>query len=72
MDADMARRITAFVTVAAPVSIIAFDVLMLAFFGSQTTITSVVRGWSVKSIWPEVVFILGAVGLYVHFFRNWL
>lgn len=68
---DNARRFVAACCLVAPCFVVIFDGMLLRFFGHNATITGVVRHWSSYSKWPEVLYIVGVVLLYYHFFRNW-
>ncbi len=64
--------LTAYLIVLGPIAYILYDLLIWFCFGYHPTITGVIRTWNTYSSWPEVVFVLGAVVLYGHFFRKWL
>ena len=55
----------------APILILALDWLVYEYWGYAYTITGVVRSWSKNNPWPEFIFIISAVILYTHLFRNW-
>ena len=64
------RDFTAYFILLAPLAILATDCFVWIRFGTEATITGVVRGWAEKSDWPEVVFVVGVVVLYYHLFRD--
>lgn len=65
------RQITTLFIITAPVLILFCDWLAYRYCGYEATITAVVRDWHAKSSWPEVIFLLGCVVLYLHLFRDW-
>ncbi len=67
-----AKEFTAAVIVGAPILLILYDVAAYLIFGDAATITEVVRDWNEVSAWPLAIFVLGAVALYLHLFRDWL
>ncbi len=69
---EFARQVSAFVAIATPLIVIFYDAFVFFAFGVQATITDVIREWNMKSAWAEAIYVLGAVGLWLHFFRRWL
>ncbi len=69
---EFARQVSAIVTVGAPLVVIFYDAFVFLAFGVQATITDVIREWNGKSSWAEAIYVIGAVGLYLHLFRRFL
>lgn len=65
----MLREVVAWFVLVTPLLIIVADV-MIWFSDPYATITMVVRSWAMDSVWPETVYVLGTLVLYLHFFRN--
>lgn len=68
----MAKHITSWVVILGPIVVLGLDWLVFRFFGYEATITGVVRTWAEKSAWPEAVYLLGALVLYLHLYRKFL
>lgn len=66
------RDITAWFILIAPLVILTMDGIVWWFCSSGCTITGVVREWAMESPWPEALYVLGVVVLYLHLFRGWL
>lgn len=63
------KELVGWLILVGPVLILLADIVIW-LVNAEDTITSVVRGWAYKSPWPEIVYVLGSVTLYLHFFRN--
>ncbi len=70
MEHTTVRQLTSAVIIAAPLILICYDVFVYFTFGVTTTITDVVRGWNRASLWPEIIYVVGVVGLWLHLFRG--
>ncbi len=66
------KTVTTWFILLAPFAILLVDYLVFWAFGTEATITGVVRAWSEESAWPEVIFLAGVVLLYAHLYRGWL
>lgn len=64
------RQVTVWFILTAPFLILAVDGWVWWKFGSEHTITGVVRGWSEDSWLPEVFFLAGCLMLWLHLFRQ--
>ena len=65
------RDATAAFVLVAPVVLLALDLAIDRLVGQHATITGVVRSWAEESTWPEFVYVVGTVILYLHFFKGW-
>lgn len=64
----MLRDITIWVILLAPTLVIAYDIFVW-LVDADATISGVVRDWSKVTPWPEFIYVLGVVILYLHLFR---
>ena len=65
------RDVTAIFVLLGPVVVLGIDLAVNFLVGTEATITGVVRDWAEKSSWPEFCYVVGAVILYMHFFKGW-
>ncbi len=60
------------IIVGTPLLLLLYTAVMGWVWGYEYTLTASVRGWAEQTPWVEATFILGALVLYLHWFRDWL